>query len=212
LGYKPWKDRGIQVFVDGGYTSVRQRIFTRADTLSPLTLGAAAPESGTTDDQVTVNGPMLGVSGALRWGARIRWLVRLGSGVWLATARDVRAGRFTTSVSARPDGSIGSPATYAIGGAEQSQAARYLYVEPEVRMGAFVTKRLEISGSLQAFTAFALTQPTWQALATRVSAGTCQTPPKPGCVTDGVAVYDASSMTGRAFVFVTPGLAASYEF
>src|SRR5439155_17066256 len=125
---------------------------------------------------------------------------------------DRRGGTFTTALSVQPDGTPGAPASYALDRAEQTSDARYAFVAPELRVGTLFGSHVEISAGVEAFAAFALTQPRWDSGSTRVITGNCRPDVAPGCVSDGLATYDSGTLTAKALVLVSPGVALRYEF
>jgi hypothetical protein len=202
---------GLGFTVDVGYAWLRQNVKDRASTLTPLVVGASPPENGTSDDELTLKGVTLGGSFFFHGGKKITWLARVGGGVWLASVTDRRSGRFTTTLSVQPDGTPGAPATYSVDPTEQVADARYAYVSPELRVGTFLGNHLELSASVGAFIGFALGVPHWSPNDSRIVSGTCRDAPGAHCVTDGLVVYDAASLTGRNIVLVVPGIALRYE-
>jgi tetratricopeptide (TPR) repeat protein len=202
---------GLGFSADAGYLWTRQGVDGRATQLSPLPAGSSPAENGTTTHELTGRGATLGGSLFFHRGTKLKWTARVGGGIWLASLTDRRSGEFTTTVSARPDGTIGQPAPYRTDDVEQSQSGQYAFVSPEVRIGLPVFKGAEVSFGIETLLAFALSQPKWDPLGSRVLTGTCRTQASNDCVTDGLAVFDASSLTASTIFLLVPGIALRYE-
>jgi hypothetical protein len=209
LGYE--LGLGLGFALDAGYAWARQSVTDRPTTLSPLPVGSSPPENGTSDHELTARGATLGGAVFFHRGTKVRWTLRAGGGIWLASVNDRRSGSFTTSVSARPDGTTGAPTPYSTDTLEQSQGAQYAYAAPEARIGLPLGKSAELSFGVEAFLAFALKQPTWNSVSSRVVTGTCRTDASGGCVTDGLAVFDDSKLTSSTIFLLVPGIALRYE-
>jgi hypothetical protein len=209
LGYE--LQNGLGLTLDVGYRFLRQDIYDRATTLAPLPTGSEPVERGALDHEITARGPAFGAAVYVHRGTKVRLTGRLGAGIWIGSASDVRSGRFTTSVSQRPDGSIGTPAAYDVGPLEQTSDARYLYAAPELRVGIPLVEHLELSAGIEAVLSFAVRQPRWNPDGTVVTTGTCRTSTTPDCVSDGKAVFDASKLMSQTFFLVSPGVVLRYE-
>jgi hypothetical protein len=202
---------GLGFSVDAGYAWTRQNVSDRNTTLSPLPVGSSPNELGKSAHELTARGPVLGAGLFFHRGDTFRWTLRLGGGLWLASVADRRGGVFTTSVSARPDGSQGNPAAYNLDVVEQTADAQYAYVAPEARIGLPLGKHAEVALGVEGFVALALSQPAWDPLGTRVVTGTCRANAGNDCVTDGLAVFDDGKLTGKTFVLIVPGISFRYE-
>ncbi len=210
LGYE--RASGFGVTADVGYLWLHQSVSNRSSLLAPLPAFAVPVERGVLDHGLTARGATFGAGVFFQRGTtRVRWSARLGAGLWLGSVTDERSGIFTTSVSRRPDGTIGAPAAYPVGTIAQTSDARYLFAAPEVRLGVPLSKHLHVSAGLEAMFAFAVTQPRWNSPASRVETGTCGNDPSNECVTDGTAVFEESKLMSETLFFVVPGVAIVYE-
>lgn len=202
---------GLGFTVDLGYAYARQTITGRTTTLRPLPVGSSPAEQGQADDHLVAQGATLGARIFFHRGSRLRWTLGVGGGLWLATVSDRRSGRFTTTVSVRPNGTPGQPATYDLPEVEQSSGAQFAYIAPELRVGLALAKHTELSLGVEAWAALALKAPRWDPLGSRVVTGTCRSGASSECVTDGLGVFDNDKLTGAAFFFLVPGVAIRHE-
>jgi hypothetical protein len=209
LGYE--LGLGLGFSVDAGYAWTRQNVSDRNTTLSPLPVGSSPNELGKSAHEITARGPVLGGGVFFHRGSSLRYTLRIGGGIWLASVADRRGGVFTTSVSARPDGTQGNPAAYNLDVVEQNADGQYAYVAPEARVGLPIGKHAEVALGVEGFVAFALSQPAWAPLGSRVVTGTCRGNAGNDCVTDGLAVFDDGKLTGKTFILIVPGLSFRYE-
>jgi hypothetical protein len=200
---------GFGFSIDGGYAWAQRSVSGRPDDLQPLPAGSIPSDPGRTNDKLGVQGPLVTVSASLHRGERLSWLARIAVGGWLGTTYDTRSGTYTTVLSAHPNHTSGSPASYSVGPLEQSVLTGYGVLGPEVGVGWHLG-RLEIGASLELLVAVPFTTPRWQPNAAQVVTGNCGAKGAPGCVSDGLAVYGASSFMGNVVVLVAPGLFATY--
>jgi hypothetical protein len=201
---------GIGFSIDGGYAWVQQSVNGRTDALQPLPLGSIPSDPGTSSDTVTLQGPIVTASASVHRGERFTWLARVGIGGWFATANDSRNGTYTTVLSAHPNHTTGSPATYSVGPLGESVGAIYGTLVPEVRVG-WRLGQAELGAGVQALIALPFSIPRWQPNGQQVVTGNCGANPAPTCVSDGLAVYGSSSLTGNVVVLVAPGLSLTYS-
>ncbi len=177
---------GFVVGVDAGFVGARQSVQERQTSVEPTGLGA---NQGSVNDRLTLSAAMLGVSGGIRL-PTMPLTFRLGAGVLLGTLRDWRTGQFETTGQ--------TPFGVAAG---QSRGFSSLYLAPEVRLGIPLAKRFEFSAGLTGLFAIALKQPTWEPLASKVDARA-----------DGQAVFDADTLSGRAWFGLQMSMGVRYEF
>ncbi len=180
---------GFMVGVDAGYLWLEQKTADRATEIQPN--GNLHANPGRADDTLQVGGAMLGASAGLRLGATFPLTFRLGAGVLLGRVRDHRTGSFQTVE--RPEHPA---ARYTIDVVDTASVVS-VYVAPEVRLGARVTPRLEVSTSVGALVLLTPSPPAWS---TKVIAAT-----------DGQGSFDGV-LLGSAMVVIAPGLGAKYEF
>ena len=81
---------------------------------------------------------------------------------------------------------------------------------PEVRMG-WRLGQVELSAGLQVLIALPLSTQRWQPEGQQVVTGNCGASPTSSCVSDGLAVYAGSALTGSVIVLVAPGLSLTYS-
>jgi hypothetical protein len=113
-------------------------------------------------------------------------------------------------LSAHPDHTTGSPVTYAVGPLGQSAGTIYGALVPELRIGWHLGK-VEVGAGLKALLALPFSSPRWQPGEAQVVTGNCGTPPAATCVSDGLAEYGASTLTGNVVVLIAPGLSVTYS-
>jgi hypothetical protein len=201
---------GLGFSLDGGYAWARQGVSHRPDALSPLPLGSTQNDPGTSDDSVRLRGPLLTASASVHKGSKITWLGRLGIGAWFANVQDTRYGSYTTVLSAHPDHTLGAPATYAVGPLVEDASVLYGVIIPELRVGTHVGP-FEVGAGIQVMIGLPFSTPRWQAGSAQVITGNCGSSPTPSCVSDGLAQYGSTSMTGGIVVLVAPGVTLTYS-
>jgi hypothetical protein len=172
---------GIFVGASVGYLTLATRFGGRASTLMPVGKPAS---TGTVDDSVGVRGLLLGVAGGYRFGDRLSGFVGLGAGALLGSAHDERAGSFHSS----------GGAAYAAGPIDDREAARFLFLAPEASIGIRLPAHLELSLGLRALALFTVTRPAWDASVTVVGS-------------DGLASWNAETLTGKAILVLVPAVA-----
>ncbi len=201
---------GLGFSIDGGYAWARQAIHARSDALSPLPLGSIPPDPGTTNDAVRLQGPILTASASVHRGTKLTWLARVAIGGWFTNVADTRSGSYTTVLSAHPDHTTGAPVTYAAGPLAESTGALYGVIIPELRIG-WRLGDAELGAGVQALFALPFSVPRWQSNGGQALTGNCGGAPTPSCVSDGLAVYGGSSLTGNVVVLIAPGLSLTYS-
>jgi hypothetical protein len=202
---------GLGFSIDGGYAWVRQSIKGRADALEPLPLGSIPSDPGTSNDTLGVGGPIVTASASVHRGTRFTWLARVAIGGWFGSVSDTRSGSYTTVLSVHPlSHTTGSPATYAVGPLGENVGAIYGVLVPELRVGWRLGKA-ELGAGVQALFALPFSTPRWQPNGEQVLTGNCGATPTATCVSDGLAVYGGSSLTGSVVVLIAPGLSVTYS-
>jgi hypothetical protein len=201
---------GLGFSIDGGYALVQQTLSNRTDSLQPLPVGSTPPDPGITKDKVLVQGPIVTLSASVHRGDRVKWLARVAVGGWFGTVSDTRSGTYTTVLSAHPDHTQGPPTSYSVGPLSESFGAIYGVLAPEIRI-AWPLGKFELSAGIQALIALPFSIPRWQPNSGQALTGNCGTTPTPTCVSDGLAVYGSSSLTGSVVVLVAPGLSVTYS-
>lgn len=181
---------GFGAGIDAGYLLAFHSTSGASTTLEPK---GRASNSGTTDDALRLSGLTIGASGQWHHGTEWPVTARLGAGVMLGSVNDARTGAFTNSTSERYNVTI-----------EESSAATYLYVTPELRVGRYVTKSLEINAGAEVLLMTALTQPSWRDRTGVVTSNVARG--------DGLATFGERTTAGSFLVFVAPGLGARYTF
>jgi hypothetical protein len=171
----------------GGYLRAEQETTNRTASLVPVNV---APRVGATTDKLLLRGAMIGATAWFRFGEQYPALLRIGAGALLGSLRGEREGTFTAT-----DGTQFK--TYPV---DDSPAARYLFIEPEVRVGFRFADRFVASAGVQALMLIAPSPPKWND-SLELSAST-----------DGIATYPAETLSG-GFVFgLAPGVSLRYDF
>jgi hypothetical protein len=201
---------GLGFSIDGGYAWVQQTISGRPDALQPLPLGSAASDPGTSTDKLTVQGPLVTASASYHRGERFTWLARVAVGAWFSTVSDTRTGSYTTVRSEHPDHTLGAPVTYSVGPLTQSAGTIFGVLVPEFRVGWQLGKA-ELGAGLKTMLALPLSSPQWQAGGAQTLTGNCGANPVPTCVSDGLAQYGQTGLTGSVVVLVGPVISVDYS-
>jgi hypothetical protein len=201
---------GLGFSIDGGYAWVQQKVTHRTDALQPLPVGSLEPDPGTSNDTLGVQGPIVTASASVHRGSQLTWLARVGIGAWFTTVSDARTGTYTTVLSAHPDHTLGSPAAYSVGPLTESSGTPYGVLVPELRVGWRIGKA-EIGAGVRALFALPFSTPRWQSSQQQVLTGNCGATPTPTCVSDGLAVYGTSVLTGSVVVLIAPGISVTYS-
>jgi hypothetical protein len=117
-------------------------------------------------------------------------------GAVLGSLRDERKGSATTNEREAATGETYPAQAYDFAVSE-SQAARYLYVAPEVRLGLRFAKRFEVSAGLRALVLVGIANPQWQD----------ETPISPGSeYRVGQLRFGAQALAGDVLFVMAPGL------
>jgi hypothetical protein len=181
---------GFGFGVDAGYLLAFRSISGADAALQPK---GRSENRGTTDDSLRLSGLTVGGSAQYKRGDEWPMTVRLGAGAMLGSMNDSRSGTFTNSASER----------YAVD-VEESSAATYLYVAPEVRVGRHLTKALELNVGAEVLLMTALTQPTWRDRTGVVTSNVTRG--------DGLAAFGERTTAGSFLVLIVPGFGARYTF
>ncbi len=181
---------GFGAGIDAGYLLAFRSISGAEAALEPK---GRPTNGGVTDDSLRLSGLTVGAGAQYHRGEQWPITARLGAGVMLGSLNDSRSGTFTNTSSERYEVSL-----------EESSPATYLYVAPEVRVGRYVTKSLELNLGAEVLLMTALTQPKWRdrtgVVTSNVGRG------------DGLATFGERTTAGSFLVFVAPGVGARYTF
>lgn len=179
---------GFGIGIELGYLLARQSTTGRATELQPN--GGLPMRTGTVDDDVRLSSFLGGVSAGYHTGETIPVLFRLGAGIMAGQVRDERSGSFTARSGSGFD-------AYPVADFE---SATYFYFDPQVRVGARVTQKMELSAGVQALVMLAVSQPKWNDKLELAAS------------TDGIGTYKADPLLGQVFVLLAPTVSARYEF
>ena len=182
---------GITLGLDAGYLVIAANTSKRPASLLPKGL---APDTGTLDDSLGVQGVRFGPSAGYRTGEEWPLTVRLGAGVFLGSAVDARKGTFTTSAGAPYDVDV-----------SESHSAAYVYLAPEVRVARRFPSRLEISAGVAVLALVSVDQPSWTDRQPVLAA------PR-GQQGDGVATFGSQTFAGSFLLSIVPSLGIRYAF
>lgn len=170
-----------------GYLTAVQEAEGREATIIPHSLEA---RPGTASDELLLRGFVGGATLGYHVGESFPALFRLGVGSVLGSVRDARTGTFTARDATQYDA---FPVT-------DAQAARYVYVSPEARIGVRFLKHFEVSAGLKAMFLIAPSPPRWNNKIELAAS------------TDGAATYPNDTLTGSFVAVLAPGLGARYDF
>ncbi len=183
---------GIGFGLGAGYVHLRQTTSSRPTVLVPV--GASSPDAfdhGAADDTITVRrGALFGAWVGATFGDRFPGHLRLNAGILAASATDTRSGHFKT-----PTGDA-----YDLVPAATADGAAFFHLGPEVRVGAKLTKNVEINAGIEALVLFPFSTPVWDK--TRLI----------GAGTDGVGTFPADRILASPVVAIEPGLGVRYQF
>ncbi|AKT40346.1 uncharacterized protein CMC5_044990 [Chondromyces crocatus] len=179
---------GLGFGLEAGFLVVTQQVTGRATNFTPN--GFASPSVGTADDALRLTGFLGGATIGYHLGERFPALFRLGVGVMAGQVRDERRGRFRTSSGGAFDA---SPVA-------DFQSATYVYVDPEVRIGARFAQHFEVSAGVQALLLIAASQPRWNSSIELAAS------------TDGIGRYGDESLMGDIVLMLAPGVSLRYDF
>ena len=182
---------GITLGLDAGYLVVAANTSKRPASLLPKGL---APDPGTIDDSLGVQGVRFGPSAGYRTGEEWPLTLRLGAGVFLGSAVDARKGTFTTSAGTAYDVDV-----------SESHSAAYVYLAPEVRVARRFPSRLEISAGVAVLALVSVDQPSWTDRQPVLAA------PR-GQQGDGVATFGSQTLAGSFLLSIVPSLGVRYAF
>ncbi|WP_437955592.1 PEGA domain-containing protein [Sorangium sp. So ce119] len=193
---------GIGFGASFGALSVKQAIRGRRTSLNVVGDPAAPTASevdaagdttvlGQVDDVLRLRGLFVGawVGYALDAGLPIHF--RLGAGGVFGSMSDARRGSF----DARTVGA----AAYSVGTVVGTQAARFVFVTPEVRVGWSLSEHVELNAGLEVPVLFAVPRPAWRE-ADGIHAGP-----------DGYGWFSAETLVGGVAVGVAPTVGARFD-
>ncbi|XXT24415.1 PEGA domain-containing protein [Sorangium sp. So ce429] len=146
---------------------------------------------GQVDDVLRLRGLFLGawVGYALDAGLPIHF--RLGAGGVFGSISDARRGSFTARTEDAP--------AYSVGTVVGTQAARFVFVTPEVRVGWSLSARVEVNAGLEVPVLLPVPRPGWREV-DGIHAGP-----------DGYGWFSAETLVGGVVVGVTPTVGARFE-
>ena len=153
-------------------------------------VGVSEPDRGSADDDLRLSGALVGATIGYHVEQRFPLQFRVGAGVLLGQVRDERSGNFTAR-----DGSV----IYAAPAASFSSAT-YLFLDPELRIGARFAERFEVSAGAKLLVLIAPEPPTWDS--------TIEIPAS----TDGIGTYRPEPVMGDLVFMVAPGVNLRYDF
>ncbi|WP_437994177.1 PEGA domain-containing protein [Sorangium sp. So ce145] len=147
--------------------------------------------AGEVDDVLRLRGLFLGawVGYALDAGLPIH--VRLGAGGVFGSMSDARSGSFDARTVRAP--------SYAVGTVVGTQAARFLFVTPEVRVGWSLGEHVELNAGLEVPVLFPVSRPAWRE-ADGIHARR-----------DGYGWFSAETLVGGVVVGVAPTVGARFD-
>ncbi|MGK3983400.1 PEGA domain-containing protein [Sorangium sp. So ce136] len=147
--------------------------------------------AGQVDDVLRLRGLFLGawVGYALDVGLPIHF--RLGAGGVFGSMSDARRGSF--------DARTAGAEAYSVGTIVGTQAARFVFVTPEVRVGWSLSEHVQVNAGLEVPVLFAVPRPAWRE-ADGIHAGP-----------DGYGWFSAETLVGGVVVGVAPTVGARFE-
>ena len=190
---------GLGFSLNAGYLTATQKVTDRPTVDTPR---GSTPNDGIAADTLKLSGILVGADAAFHRGAKVPLTFGLGVGVLIGTLNDHRTGDFTTSPPLPPIPTTRIKQAYTVD-LSTSASAKYLYLDPKVRIGVRLGDHLEVNAGIDAMIFVALTQPKWDD-SKSVTAG--------GVGGDGYAYFDAQTLAGKTVVVLSPGLGARYEF
>ncbi|WP_437589081.1 PEGA domain-containing protein [Sorangium sp. So ce1000] len=179
---------GLGFGVEVGGLMAFQGVEGRDAELYPV--GVSDPDRGSADDDLRLSGALFGATVGYHVGQRFPFQFRLGAGVLVGQVRDERSGKFTAR-----DGST----LYAEPAAAFSSAT-YLFLDPEVRIGARFAEHFEVSAGAKLLVLIAPEPPKWDS--------TIEIPAS----TDGIGTYRSDPVMGDLVFMIAPGVNLRYDF
>jgi hypothetical protein len=177
---------GLGFALDAGYFAINEAIHNRATVITPE---GVADQNGVANDNLSLSGLLLGAEATFHRGAKIPLTVGLGFGALIGNLNDHRTGNFDTRAMSSYPVDVSA-----------SAAARYLYIDPKVRVGVKLGTHFEVNAGVDAMILVAITQPRWDPTIA-VPAGS-----------DGAAYFRDDALAGKVVFVLGPGLGARYEF
>lgn len=197
LGYGPgFSARGgydiadLSFGLSAGYLSMKQVVRDRRANVEVV---GSAPHRVSVDDAVALRGMLLGAWVGYSLGETFLLHLRLGAGGLFGAVTDSR-----TSASLSKDGAPW------LGPFNQSSAARFFYVAPEVRAGLRLAKRVELTLGLEMPVLIAASGPVWRQ---QVFADTMS-----GSRRAAYAWFPDAPLTSPVLALLMPALGARYDF
>jgi hypothetical protein len=197
LGYGPglvarggYDIAGLSFGVSAGYLNMAQAVRGRS---AKVEVGGEAPLSVSVDDVITLRGALLGVWVGYSWGEALLLHLRLGAGGLVGAVTDSRMSAQVLKSGGRSFGPF-----------DQSAAARFVYVAPEVRAGIRLASRVELTLGIEVPVLIAAPGPVWRQ---EVFADTLS-----GSDRASYAWFAAAPLTGPVFALFMPVLGVRYDF
>ena len=141
---------GLGLFLDVGYLGMYKSLSERDGRLFSVS-SSGESDPGVIDDELVLQGLLVGAAAAYHRGDPLGFHARLGVGAIVGTLSDRRSGTFMS-----PTGD------YDVGPYVEDADAHYVYAAPEGHLSYRVADNLQLSAGLSVLFAFNVTQPTWQ--------------------------------------------------
>jgi hypothetical protein len=177
--------------LDAGYLMVAQNIDHRQDAV--VVASATNPVTGTSSDDLSMRGALLGVSLGYRLPFGGDSYARVGAGSFLGWVRDERLGHFDAMVA---------PGTSYPLGQTQLQPASYGYLSAAIGLGFRPASHVRLGAGVDAIGMVAFRQPQWDS-----TCDACKTAGR-----DGESYFTSAAMAGSFIVLVSPFVEAGYAF
>lgn len=176
--------------VSAGYVSMQQAVRGRS---AKVEVVGEAPHAVSVDDTIALRGALLGAWIGYTSGEPLLLHMRLSAGGLLGAVTDAR-----TSAQVSKDGVL------LFGPFDQTAAARFVYVAPEVRAGIRLASQVELTLGLEMPVFIAAPRPAWTQ---QVFADTTS-----GSSRAADAWFPDAPLTGPVFALLMPALAVRYDF
>jgi hypothetical protein len=137
-------DFGLGFGLTAGYLAATQSLRGRSTSLTAV--GHPSSEAVVAGDSLWIHAALAGAWAGFSFGATVPVHLRLGAGALLGSASDMRSASSATA-SVEPAGEVHP--LYAV------------FVAPELRVGLFVTRRVEISAGVEMLVALVPSAPRW---------------------------------------------------
>jgi len=196
---------GIGAAVDASYITLSQKITGSAQRVTSTGIGE---QNGTSDDQLKVSGPAVGLSAALSRGEKVVFGGRLGVGVFFAAWSDARSnGQFVTPPPG-PQRALGNT-PYSAPDITEKGTAPYVYIAPEVNIGYRFSPHFVATVGADFLLLIAMKSSSFPDTKTFLG-GTCPVSPTNDCL--GQTRYVSSSVLGSFIPVISPTVDLRFEF